>query len=45
MAKERKIEKNKRSFPLRRRLSSFGHAKVPSCKAIGLIAAGGDMNT
>lgn len=40
-----KIEKNKRSFPLRRRDSSFGHAKVPSCKAIGLIAADGNINT
>lgn len=48
MAEEReKGEKwsNKRSFPLRRRVSSFGHAKVSSCKAIGLIAADGDMNT
>lgn len=30
---------------MRRRVSSFGHAKVSSCKAIGLIAADGDMNT
>lgn len=45
--RERKREKwsNKRSFPLRRRVSSFGHAKVSSCKEIGLIAADGDMNT